>query len=147
MEAVVQFLAALFASLFAGAALYGSLVEGRATLALTREDPVAHFVRGFPLAAAFQAPLVFLGTAAGTTAAVLTGEGLWIAGAALMASIIVITAVAILPLNAKLLRSEERAATCDRRDLVIRWYRLHAVRAFLALAASALFVVALVRAG
>jgi Domain of unknown function (DUF1772) len=99
------------------------------------------------LAAAFQAPLVFLGTAAGTTAAVLTGEGLWIAGAALMASIIVITAVAILPLNAKLLRSEEGAATGDRRELVIRWYRLHAVRAFLPLAASALFVVALVRAG
>lgn len=146
MEAVAQFLAVLSASLFAGAALYASLVESRAILALEREDPVAHFVRVFPWAGVFQAPLALLAAAAGIIAAVLTGEGLWIAGAALAVSVPVITGVVILPLNAKLLRPEEHGEVGDRR-LLIKWYRLHTARALLALAASILFLMALVQDG
>src|SRR5262245_30553424 len=159
MIAITQFLALLCASLFAGAALYGSLVESRATLALAGEDPAAQFVRGFRAAGAFQAPLVLVGAVAGVTAAVLSGgnrgtggdsgAGLWIAGAALMVLVVVVTGVLVFPVNARLLNPEQHLdarETGDRRGLVIRWYRLHALRGLLALAAAILFLLALVQA-
>jgi uncharacterized membrane protein len=142
-----QFIAVMAAGLFAGAALYVSLVESRATLGLQREDPVAHFVRGFARGGALQAPLVLLGVVAGLTSAVVTGDAFWIAGAVLMVGVLVVTAVVIFPLNAKLLNRSERSEGGDRRALVVRWYRLHGVRALLSLAASASFVVALIRTG
>jgi hypothetical protein len=61
MTAIAQVVAVLCAGLFAGSALYESLVASRATLALVRDDPAAQFARGFRASGAFQAPLVLVG--------------------------------------------------------------------------------------
>jgi hypothetical protein len=146
VETIAQVLAALCASLFAGSALYSGLVESRTALGLAAEDPATYFVRGFCSSGTFQAPLVLVGTVAALVAATFTGSSLWIAGAALMALVIVVTAVLIFPLNARLLHPAKHPNTRDQRGLVVRWYRLHAVRGLLALAASSLYLFALVQA-
>jgi uncharacterized iron-regulated membrane protein len=78
---------------------------------------------------------------------VLGGAKLWIAGAALMALVVVVTGVFVFPVNARLLLPDLSPDTGGRRGLVIRWYRLHAVRGLIALAAAILFVSQLVHAG
>jgi len=45
VEAAIHILAALSASLFAGSALYASLVESRTILARSHEDAVTEFVQ------------------------------------------------------------------------------------------------------
>lgn len=79
-------------------------------------------------------------------AAVLSRKDLWIAGAALMLLVVVVTGLLVFPLNARLLRPETHPVTDDRRPLVIQWYRLHTVRGLIALTASILFLVVLVQA-
>lgn len=135
-------LAAAASGLFAGSALYASVVESRAVLSHPSDGARAQFVRQFRPAGAFQAPLVLLATASGVTASLMSRDGLTIAAAAVMAIVVAVTAVVIFPLNARLLRAES-AEGVDGRALLVRWYRLHAVRGAFALAANVLFLVAL----
>ncbi|HEV2235435.1 MAG TPA: DUF1772 domain-containing protein [Ktedonobacterales bacterium] len=145
MEAFAELAAVLCAGLFAGSALYESLVASRTTLAL--DDPAARFARGFRASGAFQAPLVLVGVATSVTAAVLGGTYLWALGALLMSLVVVITGVFVFPVNARLLRPDPSPGDGARRGLVVRWYRLHAVRGLIALTAASLFLLVLVHAG
>lgn len=84
-------LAAAASGLFAGSALYASVVESRAVLSRPGDGARAQFVRQFRPAGAFQAPLVLVGTLAGVTAALMSRDGLTIAAAAVMAIVVVVT--------------------------------------------------------
>lgn len=78
-----------------------------------------------------QAPLALLGFLAGICAWWLGGGGSWLAGALLLAAV-------VMPTNRALI-AQGKLATAGTRVLLERWGRLHAVRSVLSLAALALF--------
>jgi hypothetical protein len=136
-----QGLALLCGALFAGAALYISLVEHPARLACSTELATTVFGPSYRRATKMQAGLAALSALAGAGAWALGGGWTWAAGGGLMALIILFTLIAILPTNRRLLDPRLARGSPTARALLERWGRLHAVRSVLGLAAVGLFLV------
>ena len=124
-------LATICAGLFAGAAIYISLVEHPARLECGTELAATEFGPSYRRATLMQASLAAVGLAAALVAWV-QGRGMTVLlGGVLLGAVIPFTLVVILPTNTRLLdpgldRSSPEAAT-----LLGRWGRLHAVRSVL----------------
>jgi uncharacterized membrane protein len=126
-----ELLATICAGLFAGAAVYITLVEHPARLECGTELAATEFVPSYRRATLMQASLAAVGLAAALVAWA-QGRGLFpLLGGVLLGAVIPFTLVVILPTNTRLLdpgldrRSPEAAA------LLRRWGRLHAVRTVL----------------
>lgn len=94
-----------------------------------------------------QAGLAVLGSVIGAVAFWRTRQPLFLIGAALMLANLPFTFVAIGPINTELLGLTGEQAGAASRALIERWGGLHAVRAGLALLATAALWAGLVRAG
>jgi uncharacterized membrane protein len=134
-----ELVATLASGLFAGAAIYISLVEHPARLECGTEIAVTEFGPSYHRAALLQAPLAAAGFVAGA-AAWMSGSGAsWLVGGILLGSVIPFTLLVILPTNNRLLDP----ALDKKSELAVeslkKWSRLHAVRSALGLAAFALF--------
>ena len=138
---VWQVVAALCAGLFAGAAIYITLVEHPARLECGTAVAIAEFGPSYRRATVMQASLAAVGTLSALVAW-SQGEGLPVLIAALLlGSVIPFTLIVILPTNKQLLdpsldRSSTRAAL-----LLRRWGRLHLVRSVMSGAAFTLLIV------
>jgi hypothetical protein len=134
---ILTWVAAGAAGLFAGGALYVSLVEHPARLATGPPMAVAQFRTSYPRAAWLQGGLAVLGALA-AAGAWLGGARLgWLGAGGLLGLVVPYTLVVILPTNKRLL---DRALSPDgpeARALLRRWTALHAVRSGLGLAAAA----------
>ena len=126
-----EWIATLCAGLFAGAAIYITLVEHPARLECGTELAATEFGPSYRRATLMQASLAALGLAAALVAWI-QGRGLLVlVGGLLLGAVIPFTLLVILPTNKRLLdpgldrRSAEAAALLDR------WGRLHAVRSML----------------
>jgi hypothetical protein len=140
MFAVFQFVAILATSLFSGAAIYINLVEHPARMECGTEFAASVFGPSYHRAAVMQVVLALAATTAGIGAWFVDGRLTWLLGAVLIFLVIPFTLVAIRPTNQQLLDPAlDRAAQSTRR-LLQRWGKLHAVRSFLALAASVIFL-------
>jgi len=135
-----ELIATLCAGLFAGAAIYISLVEHPARLECGTELAVTEFGPSYRRATLMQASLAAVGLAAALVAW-FQGRGLLVlVGGLLLGVVIPFTLVIIFPTNKRLLdpgldrRSAEAAALLDR------WGRLHAVRSVLSAIAFWLLV-------
>lgn len=133
-------IATLCAGLFAGAAIYISLVEHPARLECGTEVAVTEFHPSYRRAAVMQASLAAVGFPAAVMAW-FQGRGLLVlAGGLLLGAVIPFTLLIIFPTNKRLLdpgldrRSAEAAALLDR------WGQLHAVRSVLSGLAFGLLV-------
>jgi uncharacterized membrane protein len=124
-------IATLCAGLFAGAAIYITLVEHPARLECGTELAVTEFGPSYRRATLMQALLAALGLTAALVAWIQGRGILVLAGGLLLGAVIPFTLLIILPTNKRLLdhgldrRSTEAAALLDR------WGRLHAVRSVL----------------
>jgi hypothetical protein len=124
-------IATLCAGLFAGAAIYITLVEHPARLECGTELAVTEFGPSYRRATLMQASLAALGLTAALVAWIQGRGILVLAGGLLLGAVIPFTLLIILPTNKRLLdhgldrRSTEAAALLDR------WGRLHAVRSVL----------------
>jgi hypothetical protein len=137
---VFQFMAALAAALFSGAAIYVNLVEHPARLECGTAVAAAEFAPSYRRAAVMQTILALAATMAGFGAWFMGGPRLWFVGAVLIFASIPFTLVAIMPTNKKLLDPELDRNSPMTHRLLQDWGKLHAVRSLLALAASVIFL-------
>ena len=133
-------LALLTAAVFAGAALYISLVEQPARLALDHRSLLAEWKPAYKRGTAMQAPLAIVGFLLGLSAWWRTGHPGWALGALLMVANWPFTFFAITPTNERLMATEPAAAGPESRALVERWGSLHAMRTALGFAACLAFL-------
>jgi hypothetical protein len=128
------------AALFAGAALYVSVVEHPARLALDDEPLLIEWRPSYQRGTTMQAPLALIGTAFGVLAYFGSYDWRWLLGAGLMLANWPYTLLVIMPTNKRLLALEPSAANLELRPLMHRWGKLHAVRTGLGAAATTVFL-------
>lgn len=136
---MLQFVAVLSCSLFAGAAIYINAAEHPARLACGTELAATVFGPSYHRAAAMQASLAVIATITSVATAMNGGSGLWLVGAVLIFLVIPFTFIGIMPTNKELLDPERNRASDETLTLLKRWGRLHAVRSVLSTTAAILF--------
>src|ERR1700716_2776475 len=129
-------LALMVAALFAGAALYVSVAEQPARLALDDRALLTEWKPSYNRGAAMQAPLALIGFLLGLLAWWQTGAWSWLLGAALLVANWPYTLIVIMPTNRKLKEADPTNPPRDTRSLVEKWGRLHAGRTALGVAAT-----------
>jgi Anthrone oxygenase len=144
MRQIAEFVAVLASSLFAGAAVYISLVEHPARMECGIEIAATEFAPSYRRATIMQATCAALGLLS-SIAAWLAGATFWwaIAGA-LLGSVIPFTLIVILPTNKLLLSPTLDRQSSETERLLARWGALHAVRSVLGGLALLLFLYLLI---
>ena len=137
--------AVLAAALFAGAAVYVSLVEHPARMECGTELAATEFGPSYRRGAVMQASLAILATVAGIACFAVGGGPLWLWGGLAVFAAVPFTLVVILPTNKRLLEPGRDRRSAETRALLVKWGQLHAVRTLLGLASAALLVAALAR--
>jgi hypothetical protein len=130
-----EILSFIFTGLFAGAALYVSLVEHPARMANTLPIALAEFRPSYRRAAVMQVILSIAG-AAGAIGAYFLGRGIsTLVAGILLAIVIPYTLLVVRPINQQLLDETRTAQTPDTDVLLEKWGRLHNVRTIASLLA------------
>jgi Domain of unknown function (DUF1772) len=132
---LLEAVATLCAGLFAGAALYITLVEHPARLECGIEVALAEFGPSYRRAARMQASLAAVGFLAAMIASVQGRGVLLLVGGLLLGSVIPFTLLVIFPTNERLLDPGLDRRSEQARTLLDRWGRLHAVRTLLSVVA------------
>jgi hypothetical protein len=145
VPALLSWLATLAAGLFAGAAVYVSLVEHPARVSLGGHAAVQHFRPSYRRGAAMQAPLALVGAAAGIARWALGGSAAWAIGGLALGALVPFTLLAVMPTNARLLDERVEAGSDEAATLLRRWGRLHAVRSAVSVIVFAGFIALLAR--
>ena len=140
LSTLAQNLALITAALFAGAAVYVNAAEQPARLALDDRALLAEWKPSYAYGKLMQASLALISTVFGLLAAYLTGRWIWLAGAALILAPWPWTLFVILPVNKVLEATPADAANAATRRLIERWGRLHAVRSALGVAATLVYL-------
>jgi len=138
---IIGELALMTASAFAGAAIYVSVAEQPARLALDAGPLLAEWKPSYRRGAAMQAPLALVATVLGLAAYVESFDWRWLLGAALALANWPFTLWVIMPVNRVLEGMQSADATVHGK--VMEWGRLHAVRSGLGVAAALVFLWAL----
>jgi uncharacterized membrane protein len=140
MLLTLKFLAILTASVFAGAALYVSVVEHPARMTLDTKTAAMEWAPSYVRGTWMQAPLA-LASLMGGLGSWLLGAGIgWAIAALLVGAVVPFTFVAIMPTNKALGAAGRDLASAETRALLTQWARLHAVRTALSLAATILYL-------
>lgn len=124
----VEILAFIFTGLFAGAALYVSLVEHPARMSNTLAVALAEFRPSYKKAVVMQASLAVAGAAAAIGAYFL-GRGIsTLVAGIVLGTVVPFTLILVMPTNRQLLDETRTAQTPDTDVLLKKWGRLHNVR-------------------
>jgi uncharacterized membrane protein len=129
--------------LFAGAALYLTLVEHPARMQCGTALAVAVFGPSYRRATVMQVFLAVIAFLAAGTAALMGAGARWLVGGIMIVAVIPFTLVVILPTNKKLLDPSLDRNSENARQLLIRWGRFHLVRTVMSPAAFIVFLLAL----
>jgi len=140
MISVLEFVAMFCTGLFAGAALYISVVEHPARMACGTALAVAEFGPSYRRATVMQVSLAIAGFVAAIASWLLTSKVAWLNGGVLIVLVIPFTLLVILPTNKKLLDPSLNRSSEAARQFLVRWGRLHAMRTVLSLAAFVMLV-------
>jgi hypothetical protein len=132
--------ALLAAAMFAGAALYVSVAEHPARLALDDDAALAEWQVSYPRGAMMQVSLALIGSLLGVLEWLVTGNSLWLLGAVLLFANWPYTFIWIMPTNRALKAMPSEGAGSAAREALERWGRLHAGRTILGLLSVGLFV-------
>jgi uncharacterized membrane protein len=136
-------LALTVAAMFVGAAFYVSFAEQPARLALDDRSLLIEWKPAYKRGLIMQAPLATIGFVLGILAWWQTGIVLWLVGALVLVANWPYTVFVIMPTNNTLMATDPAVAGPDSRALVQKWAVLHAVRTALGLAATLIFILAL----
>lgn len=140
---IFEWVATLSAGLFAGAAVYITLVEHPARLACGVPTAVREFAPSYRRAAPMQATLAIVGLLTAVGAWLVLGDGWILLGGALLGAVVPFTLLVVRPTNARLLDPGLDASSPLAAELLQRWGRLHAVRSAASLLAFAILVIRL----
>jgi anthrone oxygenase-like protein len=135
--------ALLAAALFAGAAIYVSVAEHPARLALDDEAGLRQWRPSYARGKVMQGLLALAGSALALWVWWHSLNQLWLIGALLLLANWPFTLAVIMPVNRKLEAAAPGAAGPETRTLLRRWGRLHAVRSALGAAAALVMLCAL----
>lgn len=123
-----EILSFVFTGLFAGAALYVSLVEHPARMANTLGIALAEFRPSYKRASVMQVTLAVLGVA-GAVGAYFLGRGIsTLVAGIVLATVVPYTLIVIMPITRQLLDETRTARTDDTEVLLEKWGKLHNVR-------------------
>jgi Domain of unknown function (DUF1772) len=125
---IAELLATLCAGLFAGAAIYISLVEHPARLECGTELAATEFGPSYRRATKMQVPLAAVGFLAALADWLADRDLLALIGGVLLGAVIPFTLLVILPTNQRLLEPSLPRGSGEAARLLQRWGRLHAVR-------------------
>jgi hypothetical protein len=128
MRQIAEFVAVLTCSVFAGAALYISLVEHPARMQCGIEIAATQFPPSYRRATVMQVTLAALGLLSSVAAWLAGATFWWPVGGAVLGAVIPFTLIVILPTNKRLLSKELDRRSAQTELLLKRWGRLHAVR-------------------
>lgn len=137
--AVFSILALALSALFAGAALYITLVEHPARLCLDDASLLAQWQPSYQRALPIQAGLAVLGGCAGIAAWYSSGDWSWLAGSLILLANWPFTLLVVKPVNKRLQATRSSEAGAESRALLIRWGNLHNFRSAFGLLATAVF--------
>jgi Domain of unknown function (DUF1772) len=144
MPPLLDLLALVTTGLFAGAALYITIVEHPARVECGVPIAVAEFRPSYRRAAVMQASLAVIGTLAALGRWWSSGGQGWLVGGLLLGAVILFTLVVVLPTNRRLLVGSLNTTSREAAVLLRRWGHLHVVRTVLSVVA---FLVLLWAAG
>jgi hypothetical protein len=136
----LRIIAVLAAALFAGAALYINIAEQPARLKLDTRSAATQWAPSYMRATWMQAPLAVISLGCGIAVWLMGGGAGWIVAALLIGLVVPFTFLGIMPTNQALLTPGRDLGSPDTRALLERWGKLHAVRTFLSLAATLLYL-------
>lgn len=142
---ILELVALLCTGLFAGAAIYISLVEHPARRECGPALAVTEFGPSYRRGAVMQAPLAVVGCLAGIAAWIQTGAVSVLVAGLLLGAVVPFTLIAIRPTNQRLLAAAGTRGSPPTAALLARWGHLHAVRSVLS--ALAFLLLGLHRAG
>ena len=125
---ILELIATLCAGLFAGAAVYVSLVEHPARLQCGLALAVAEFGPSYRRAAVMQAALAVVGCVAAVAAWAVGSAAVVLVVGLLLGAIVPFTLIVILPTNRRLLDPTLDPGSAEAAALLARWDRLHALR-------------------
>lgn len=136
-----QVIATASAGLFAGAALYVSVVEHPARLSCGTEFALREFAPSYARAAVMQVALALVGLVAGLLTWYFSRDASVLTAALLLASVVPYTLIVMMPTNQLILHPALDATPTQKMRLLVRWGRLHAVRTVASLASFVVFLV------
>jgi len=139
---LIQGLAILTTALFAGAALYVSLVEQPARLSCPVDVAIAEWQPSYERASVMQASLAVLGTLLGIAAGISSGGAVWIVAGFVLSAVVPFTLFVMAPTNQRLEDPALDTSSAETRKLLTRWGHLHAVRTAIGLVALLLMLFA-----
>ena len=134
-QTIAALLATACSSLFAGAAVYITLVEHPARMECGREVAATEFPPSYRRGAMMQAPLAILGFLFSVAAWAQGASPWWPVGGALLLAVVPFTLVVIMPVNRRLLDPMLDKQSAEAAHLLSRWGQLHAVRSVLSVLA------------
>lgn len=137
---LIQNLALVAAALFTGAAIYVNVAEQPARLMLDNRALLAEWKPSYQRGKAMQASLALVATALGVWAGYLTNDWVWYLGAALALAPWPWTLFVIMPVNKVLEATPADAANAETRALIEKWGTLHAGRSGLGVAATLVYL-------
>jgi hypothetical protein len=140
---IPKIVATLACGIFAGAALYISLVEQPARLSCGIAVAVTEWRRSYRRATIMQAPLAIVGSLLAFASWWIGKDSAWLIGGILLFSVIPFTLVVIFPTNRALESDNLDLSSSNAERLMRQWSALHAVRVGLSLVAFLIFLFAL----
>lgn len=140
---MAEFIATIFAGLWAGGCLYISVVEHPAASRLGLSFATQFFRPMSARAAPMLILFALVGAIASAYAWVEGRETEWLIGALLLAAMFPLTGFFIVPTNLKLLKVDAQENSEEASLLLARWGRWHAVRTIVGSLSFLLFVYAL----
>ena len=140
MRQIAEFVAVLSCSLFAGAAVYVSLVEHPARMECGVEIAVAEFSPSYRRGTIMQVTLAAVCLLSSIAAWLAGATFWWLVAGVLQVLVIPFTLIVILPTNKLLLSPALDRRPAQTVRLLYRWGALHAVRSVLSALALLLFL-------